>query len=587
MLGRLLPIIALTLALSGCDKDDNDDAKLAKAGTATGKGAEKGKGGKGKAGGDKGDEAAAKAEGAKKWAKLLGLSKHAKAAKAEKVPPPTAAPLPAGSLPTSLAQAVASFSTFEGCIKQIERRLPPDLGADMLKYYNLPDGLCRTREALKQKDITACDRALSYSLKKGCKIMYGIYHQQPDLCPRGYPKRRGRNGYCIALAKRDVSLCRAAKKEAEEVRCQAILGNDRDKCTQLSRLADRAKCKAEVRRWASVATAGTSSLPKDFKPRLELTLSMPGGGGRPLPFTTVEASCARFGVVAPESGFTAQVNGCEYYNYGYRRSYGRYGSYNYNSPQRRTKVDFSYKPPVKAGDTVTFGSDAKLKIKIRRFGEFVSTGVGSMRFSRFERKRGGRVTATFTATLMGAGDKLTVKGKLDTFIRDLVPASEMYRRSSRYGAYGKYGRYGKYGKYGRYGGTLGTKRSGRGLGGLLGKLSGRAGVNPNPYGARPAKRYAALLTAATLTQVTIGGKTGFQLGAIRPASVWERLGIKNGDVVFQVGSVKLENQGAVVRLRRELRDAKSLKVKLRRQRRNKTLRVATTALDKLRQEFRF
>ncbi|PIE19529.1 MAG: hypothetical protein CSA65_02040 [Proteobacteria bacterium] len=568
MLGRLLlttsTIVTLTLVFCACDNKDRDDDELAQKGTAAAS-AEKAAEAK------KGTEAeAARAAGAKRWADLLGLSKGAKTGK--QAPPKPA--LPANTLPMTLAQAVASFSTFERCLTQIERRLPPDLGADMLKYDNLPNGLCRTREALKQKDITACDRVLSYSLKKGCKTMYGVYHAQPDLCPKGYPKRRGRDAYCVALASRDISLCRAAKKEAEEVRCQAIMKGAPNTCAQLRRLTDRAKCKAEVRRWAPIAKAGASTLPQGFQPCLELTLSG-GGARRRLPFTTVEASCARFGVVAPESGFSAHVNGCEYYSYGYRRRYGGYRL------QRRTMVDFSYKPPLKASDTVTFGADAMLRIKIYRFGEFVSTGVGAIRFSRFERKRGGRVTATFTTTLQGAGNTLKVKGKLDTFIRDLMPASEMVRHR-RYGA--TFRKYRRYRKSSRGGGIVSSRGNGR-LGGILGRLSGKGLLsNPDPH---PDKPYAALFTAATLKQITVSGETGFQLSAIRPDSVWERLGIKDGDVVFQVGSIKLRTQGAVVRLRRELRDAKSLKIRLRRGRRGKTLRVSSAQLSKLRQAFRF
>ena len=37
---------------------------------------------------------------------------------------------------------------------------------------------------------------------------------------------------------------------------------------------------------------------------------------------------------------------------------------------------------------------------------------------------------------------------------------------------------------------------------------------------------------ASITKVIMGGKTGFQVASILPGSVWDRLGVRNGDVLM-------------------------------------------------------
>ncbi|MCK5800288.1 MAG: hypothetical protein KAI47_24020, partial [Deltaproteobacteria bacterium] len=542
----------------------------------------------------------AKREGAKRWAALLGLGQGDNAKIPAEATPNT--PAKAG-VATSLAQAAARFTTFDACLRETRQRLPPELGADLLRNKNLPDGICRTREALAHQDVTACKRAVSYGIRRACKVMYGIYHGKPELCPLGYPKRRGRDAYCLAVAQRDLSLCQASKTQAQETRCRAILTHDESPCATLRRPADRSACQAEVRRWAGLIQAPSSPQKMQFSPRLHLKFAI-RGSNRPLPFTEVDAPCARYGVVAPEvnipgvgrSGIgrpalgrpsisrssvsrPAQVNACEYSNYGYRsRPKGR-SSLSSRSffQRRRTKVDLSFTPPLKPTDTIPFGDDAHLKIRLSSLGEFRSDKRGAIRFSHFERRRGGRVTATFNATLVGLrGATLDVKGTLDTFVRDLVPASKMARRR-------RYGR-GTY-KRGTYGRAPILGQRGRGLSGSYRPGAYRPG-RLGGAGTSPPRRYAALFTSARFIPTTVGRRHAFRFTSIRPNSVWDRLKLQDGDVVFRIGSVKLTNEGSIVRLRRELQDAKTLKILLRRGKLAKVLHVSAKELGALRQEFR-
>jgi hypothetical protein len=504
-----------------------------------------------------------KAKGQKMWAELLGVktkagSKGGKGLGGMLSPPAT-----------SLRAAFEGFKSYETCLASLERQLPADLGIDLLSYHNIPDALCRTREAISRKNVNTCNQVQSYTMKKGCQIMYATYHRSPDDCKMGHRGRQGRDGYCLALATRNPSLCEAARNKGEAARCKAILEQSPAVCERVTQRGKRLSCKAEVKRWKGEIQAGQATLPTGFAPKLELDLKMePGGRALPYRYQRVEPNCVYVGAVAPTVGDAEHVNVCDYYTYGfYRRGSHSSGVY------RHAKIDFSFKPPSSPTEVLKFGTDAKFAIKISGFGEFGANPVGELKFSAFERKRGGRVAATFKVTVTGAGDRLTVTGKLDSFVRDLVTPAQMQkgtRRGTRYPS-----RYGS-GKYGsrRLGGLLGSKRVG----------SGRLGTRHTP---RPTKRFAALLTAASITKVTIGGKAGFQVASILPNSVWDRLGVRNGDVLHVVGRTKLNTKSDVVRVRTELRDAKALTIRLQRNKRNKTLRVNKVTLDGLRRDFYF
>jgi type II secretory pathway component PulC len=68
-------------------------------------------------------------------------------------------------------------------------------------------------------------------------------------------------------------------------------------------------------------------------------------------------------------------------------------------------------------------------------------------------------------------------------------------------------------------------------------------------------------------------------------SLWERLGLQEGDVLFKVGRVTLQRRADVSRIRGELRSANRLSINLRRGKRNRTLSLARPALQALREEF--
>jgi len=438
----------------------------------------------------------------------------------------------------------------------VQRALPPDLGKDLLGYVNIPDGLCRAREAMKKDNAQSCNLIRSYSLKKGCRTMYAMYRKKPGECYLGYPKRRGRDGYCLALATRNINLCRAARTQAEEVRCKAIIGRNPDGCGEMTKHSDRQECKDEVKRWRSEMGGGSAEDDSGggFKPKMELSLKLTGGSA-PLEFEKITSICADFGAVVPSSDDgIAQVNLCEYYTYAYRFKTG--GS-TMDYRMKRIKIDFSFKAPASAKQKVSFGTDASFAIRLSNYLEFKKDPTGSIRFTRFERKRGGRVTGTFKVTVSSySKGKLTAEGMFDTYVRDLVAPSLMkktrsyIRRPPRKNILG----------------ILGKRPPYRGLGGLT---------------ARGPKKFAALLSAATFTE---SGK-GMKMTNILYGSIWTRLGLRNSDVLISVGGQATRTKSSIVRIRSALRKAKTLKIKINRDGSNTTLTATTATLEQIRAEF--
>ena len=455
----------------------------------------------------------------------------------------------------TLREVVEAHQGYEKCLAVVQRALPPDLGKDLLGYVNIPDGLCRTREAMKKDNPQSCNLIRSYALKKGCRTMYALYRKKPNECYLGYPKRRGRDGYCLALATRNINLCRAARTQAQEVRCRAIIGRNPEGCGEMTKHSDRQECKDEVKRWRSEIGSGGAEddTGGSFKPKMELSLKLTGGTA-PLEFEKITSTCADFGAVIPSADDgIAQVNLCEYYTYSYRFNRGSTMDYR----MKRIKIDLSFKPPASVKQKISFGTDASFGIRLSNYQEFKKDPKGTIRFSRFERKRGGRVTGTFKVTVSSySKGKLTAEGKFDTFVRDLVDPSLMKKKPS----------YIRRPPRRNILGVLGKRPPYRGIGGLT---------------ARGQKKFAALRSAATFTE---SGK-GMKMTNILYGSIWTRLGLRNFDVLISVGGQATKTKSSIVRVRSALRKAKTLKIKVNRGGSNTTFTATSATLDRIRAEF--
>jgi hypothetical protein len=346
-------------------------------------------------------------------------------------------------------QVTKQYKDYETCVKKMSRRLPPELGSELVARKNLPDAICRTREAIATKDPKRCTLVMSYGLREGCAKVAAMQTGKPDGCPMDYKARRGRDGFCLAVAQRDASLCRQSKKQEEQVLCEAILRGKKDHCWSLTSDKKRAVCRQNFGRWAHLK--GTKeTLPKDFAPFVKGTLTQSGGSE-----SAVSFECGNYGVVVPESG-AGKVAFCELYTYGYRT-----GSYSYGRP----KLELSFNLPAEGKGTVQITSTDLARIKLSTYRTYTESARGEVTIDRFERKRGGRISGSIKLFVnRGTTETVALKAKFDTYVRDLVAAHKMsFRKGYGYKGYG-YGGYGS-GKYGGYkygGGSYGGSGGGSG-----------------------------------------------------------------------------------------------------------------------------
>jgi type II secretory pathway component GspD/PulD (secretin) len=69
-----------------------------------------------------------------------------------------------------------------------------------------------------------------------------------------------------------------------------------------------------------------------------------------------------------------------------------------------------------------------------------------------------------------------------------------------------------------------------------------------------------------------GVVTGFKLFAIRPNTLYSKLGIKNGDVILEINGVKMTNPEDALKVYQDVKDAKTVTMEILRRGKSKTLR---------------
>jgi len=143
--------------------------------------------------------------------------------------------------------------------------------------------------------------------------------------------------------------------------------------------------------------------------------------------------------------------------------------------------------------------------------------------------------------------------------------------------------------YGSSGGGSSGGGGGVGLGGVgsggLG-LGGRYGSGG--LGARSAKRYAGVLTSATLTGERQGARAiGYRITNIQTGSLWERLGVHNNDLVLQVGARPLLTMQDVISVRSEVQNATTLKIRVRRGARIQVIALNRATMQRIKDDFYF
>ncbi len=79
--------------------------------------------------------------------------------------------------------------------------------------------------------------------------------------------------------------------------------------------------------------------------------------------------------------------------------------------------------------------------------------------------------------------------------------------------------------------------------------------------------------ARVVPAMSMGKTEGFKLYAIRPTSVYAKLGFSNGDLVREINGFSLDGPDKVLEIYTKLRDATSLEIALTRRGRDETIRI--------------
>lgn len=316
------------------------------------------------------------------------------------------------------ASTSSAFTTFAACMRDVARTLPG--GAASLALEAGLEVICRGREAVARGHAAPCRLIRNYRDRERCQLFYGIARGRLHDCPqRGYPKIY--DGLCSALVRGDPSLCRLAEDAQQPTCIGALLG--RSACKQ-AKSRDKQRCLSAARAWKGKLKPGKRLLPKGYAPSFELRTT-------PLSKMTLRANMARIASKRLSRGVVLAD----------RAGTGDYFAINSALAPRARRGNASEPLKIKlwvalpraaapkqvmlgqgsGGGTISFSLPSPYRwIKL-------PITAGKVSFKRVERKAGGRVVATFFLVASNGVDSVRVEGRLDTFVRQLLPLAQVER----------------------------------------------------------------------------------------------------------------------------------------------------------------
>lgn len=312
-------------------------------------------------------------------------------------PPPSAWPDDV----VGLRDAIEAFTDVDACLAALRARTPTEVaeGVNDLGYDAFFADVCASMEAVRAHSVEGCDALSISSARRGCRRRLALFHGDPGACPED-PVTPGREALCIAWASRDPDLCRAATPP-DRPRCEAVLADDAERCER-ARGGDRVRCEAEVERYGGALAGDRRESPAtaDTALRVEVdgaTLTRDVSRGVRL----VPRGC-RMEVVLAEGLGVAAVG--------------------------REEPSFSLELSVPARLVLPARiplstSDALLTVTTPTRGT-LSTAAGArghVEITAWEERLGGAIAGTIDVQLSELGDRVPVRGRFATYVRDLDP----------------------------------------------------------------------------------------------------------------------------------------------------------------------
>ncbi len=323
----------------------------------------------------------------------------------QEAPPPTAWPEQIDPLDQSLGQLGEGAE----CVAKLRERIPVELAEALadIGYVRVVDDVCAGIAAERARSGEACDALSVSAVQRGCRRRVALLAANPDLCPRD-ALGSGRDPVCLAWARRDASLCRAANG-TDRPRCEAVLSGDADRCDAIPLEDQRAVCRAEIARYhASLGEERTAS-DAPLRAASALTYVVERGDERsdPLPIA-----------IDLERGVHLAAEQCVY-----RVVFG-------SAERIATRTVRPDGDPECAFQAVIARSNAPLtapidaasaRIVVPAEGTAQGSAIGSIRVTAIAYERGAPFAADVQLTMPLVGATAVVSGTLRTFVRDLDP----------------------------------------------------------------------------------------------------------------------------------------------------------------------
>lgn len=327
---------------------------------------------------------------------------------------PSATPWPAEV--TGLAATIDEFETTEQCTEELRGRLPPevtDLVGD-LGYDTLLDDACQSVGAVREGSPAACDALSVSAVRRGCRLRLAVFHSRPEACP-ARTGGTGREANCVAWASRDPELCRAAGP-ADEAICRAVFAGEQTGCEEV-RDDLRSRCRARVGRFGPVVGNDRREVMEEVEVQFRLVVNDASDPDEETA-VAVEGDAGARGVVLESAG-------C-----GRRLVIGDVGVLAAQVPKASVAVTVPGSALLPGGLPLRLhlrlppgDAAARLVLAIpqRGVGDSFPSGTGSITVEALGATVGERVVLSVDGELNLPPGRVTVEGRIETFIRDVEP----------------------------------------------------------------------------------------------------------------------------------------------------------------------
>lgn len=318
-----------------------------------------------------------------------------------------------------LLDSLAAIESLDSCRARLREAMSAEVAEALadIGYEQVLDDVCAGLVAVRDGSEEGCDALSVSALRRGCRRRLAIVAGRPEACPED-ATIDGREPVCLAWARRDPGLCRAANP-AEQARCRAVLADDPAMCRRQI-AGERERCEAQVRRYASaLGEERTETAAGEVEPTFRITAEVLGEDGEPREPIVVERDVLARGV-------HLEARGC-----GWRLSLRN------PTGELPAPVSFTDRPPtaelqvdlpasLETPRAIPFGpSTAAMRVVLPGVGEATSLvgAEGDVTITDWSGERGGLVAGEIDGVLAMTPGRVRVRGSFRTFVRDLEPPS--------------------------------------------------------------------------------------------------------------------------------------------------------------------